>query len=110
MESPDVEILLGMVKELDKELDRYLAGSAQASEAIPHILEMCQQMRDKEISGPVHYWLGAIEHHARQIAKPRNRIREGEQLLASGDFLGIQLLKDIYYLRTQLMSARTTVH
>jgi len=99
-----------MVKDLDKDLDRYLAGSAQASEAIPHILETCRQMREKEISGPVHYWLGAIEHHARQIAKPRNRTREDEHLLASRDFLGIQLLKDIYYLRTQLLSARTTVH
>jgi len=110
MESPDLDVLLGMVKDLDKELDKYLAGSSKPSVAVPHILETCQQMRTKDLSDAVKYWLGAIEHHAAEIANPRQRSGADAHFLASGEFLGIQLLKDIYYLRTQLMTARTSIH
>jgi hypothetical protein len=104
METPDLEFLLGMVKDLDRELDRYLAGTSTPSEAVPHILGTCQRMRTKELGDAVKYWLRAIEHHAAEIANPRKRSGADSDFLASDGFLGIQLLKDIYYLRTQLMN------
>jgi hypothetical protein len=110
MQSPDLDFLLGMVKELDRELDRYLAGTSAPAEAVPHILGACQQMRTKDLSDAVKYWLQAIEHHAAEIANPRPRSGADSDFLASGSFLGIQLLKDIYYLRTQLMNVRSAIH
>jgi len=56
----------------------------------------------------VKYWLGAIEHHAAEIANPRRRSGFDAAFLTSGNFLGLQLLKDIYYLRTQLSGIRKT--
>jgi len=106
MESPDVEVLLDMVKNLDKELDNYLAGSSAPSEAVPHILETCQQMRTKELSGAVKYCLGKIELHAAEMANARQRSGADAGLLTSGEFLGFKLLKDVYYLRTQLNAGR----
>ena len=44
----DLDILLGLVKDLDRALDRHLAGTSQPSETVPCILEICQQMRSKE--------------------------------------------------------------
>jgi len=110
MDSPDLENLLELVKNLDRALDRYLAGATQPSEAVPHILETCQQMRSKELSEAVKYWLGAIEHHAAEITNPRKRSGGDAPFLASGNFLGLALLKDIYYLRTQLIGMRSTGH
>lgn len=110
MDSPDLENLLKLVKNLDRALDRYLAGAAQPSEAVPHILETCQQMRSKELSEAVKYWLGAIEHHAAEITNPRKHSGGDAPFLASGNFLGLALLKDIYYLRTQLIGMRSTGH
>jgi len=110
MESLDLEFLLRMVKELDRELDRYLAGTSAPSEAVPQILGTCEQMRTRDLSDAVKYWLRAIEHHAAEIANPRQRSGGDSEFLASGSFLGIQLLKDIYYLRTQLMTARGPIH
>ncbi len=110
MESPDLEVLLAMITELGRELNEYLAGKSAPGEAIPLILEICQRMRAEEPSSAVKYWLGAIEHHAAEVANPRKRSGGDEHFLASGEFLGIQLLKDIYYLRTQLMNARSAVH
>jgi len=107
MGSPDVEVLLSMVKDLGTALDRYLAGASDASEAIPHILETCQQMRAKQITGPIDYWVGTIERHAAEIANPLEYLGADGRVLSPGEYLGIQLLKDIDYLRTQLMSART---
>jgi hypothetical protein len=110
MDIQEHELLLTMVKDLDKALDRYLAGPDRPSEAVPQILEICQRMRSKELSDAVKYWIGAIEHHAAEIANPRERSGGDSDFLASGGFLGIQLLKDIYYLRTQLMSACSAVN
>jgi hypothetical protein len=111
MESPDVEVLLSMVKDLDTELGRYLAGSTQACEAVPHILDACKQIRAKEIDGPMHYWVGAIEHHARQIGNPRQQSGDdGLPFAADECVLSIQLLQDIYYLRRQLMGGRSSIH
>jgi hypothetical protein len=73
MESPELEELFDLVKTLDKTLDQYLAGAAKPSVAVPHIFETCQQLRSKELSEAVKYWLGAIEHHAAEIANPRRR-------------------------------------
>jgi hypothetical protein len=109
MEGSDLAFLLGMVKNLDRALDQYLAGTSAPSEAIPHILGTCEQMRTKDLSDAVKYWLQAIEHHAAEIANPRKRSGADSDFLASGGFLGIQLLKDIYYLRTQLVSTRSAV-
>ena len=110
MEIVDNEALLGLVKDLDKAVDRYLSGSEQACVAAPQILKTCGQMRELAPTAAVEYWLGAIEHHAREIANPRKREGADAHFLASNGFLGVQLLKDIYYLRTQVMSARAAVH
>lgn len=110
MESQEEQVLLSMVKDLDSALDQYLDGSSKASEAVPHILETCQRLRAREVNSAVKYWIGAIEHHAAELANPRERSGADSDFLASGEYLGIQLLKDIYYLRTQLMSARAAVH
>jgi hypothetical protein len=110
METADTEALLGLVKDLDKVLDRYLSGSDEACIVVPQILKTCEQMRAQAPGAAVKYWLGAIEHHAREIASPRKREGADAHFLASSGFLNVQLLKDIYYLRTQLMSARAAVH
>jgi len=104
MESPDVEVLLGMVKDLDSALDRCSAGSSKPFEAVPHILETCQRMRTKQITALVHYWLGAIEQHARQIGSPSTRLGTVGHFPASDAYWGIRLRKDIHSLRTQLMA------
>jgi len=105
MESLDVEVLLGMVKDLDMALDRCLADGSQDCEAIPRILETCQQMRAKEITGPIHYWLGAIEQHARRIGNPGARSGTDAHFLPSDAYWRIRLRKDIVSLRTQLVNA-----
>ena len=64
----------------------------------------------KELSDAVKYWLGAIEHHAAEITNPRKHSGGDAPFLASGNFLGLALLKDIYYLRTQLISMRGAEH
>lgn len=110
MESPDVEVLLGMVVQLNKALHQFLAGTSQASEAIPHILGTCQQMRANKIPSQVDYWLSTIERHAGEIANSREHLRADGRPLSPGEYLGIQLLKDIYYLRIQLLSARAPAH
>jgi hypothetical protein len=110
MAIPDTEALLGLVKDLDKVLDRYLSGCDEPCVAVPQILKTCEQMRAQEPGAAVKYWLGAIEHHAREIANPRKREGADADFLTSSGFLNIQILKDIYYLRTQLMNARATVH
>lgn len=110
MANPDSEALLGLVKDLDKVLDRYLSGCDEPCVAIPKILKTCEQMRAQAPGAAVEYWLGAIEHHAREIANPRKREGADAHFLTSSGFLNIQILKDIYYLRTQLMNARATVH
>jgi hypothetical protein len=102
--------LLGLVTELDKTLDRYLSGSAAASDVAPKLLETCQRMRARAPGAPAEYWLRAIEHHVKELANPRKREGADAHFLASHGFLGVQLLKDIYYLRTQLMRARAAVH
>jgi hypothetical protein len=66
-------------------------------------------MRAQAPGPAVKYWLGAIEHHAREIASPRKREGADAHFLTSSGFLNVQLLKDVYYLRTQLMNARATV-
>ena len=95
MGSPDVEVLLSMVKDLNKALDRYLGGVSPASEAIPHILETCQQMRANQITSPVDYWVGAIERHAAEIANPLEHLGADGRILSPGEYLNIQLMKDI---------------
>ena len=109
MATRDDEVL-GLVWLLDEVLDRYLSGAAPACDAASQILEACEQMRAMEPSEGAKYWLGAIEHHAAEIANPRERMGEHAPFIASTGFLGIQLLNDIYYLRTQLMSPGNTAH
>ena len=105
MDSLDIEVLLGMVKDLDMALDGCLADATQAQDAIPRILETCRQMRAKEITGPIHYWLGAIEQHARRIGNPGARSGTDAHFLPSDAYWRIRLRKDIYSLRTQLVNA-----
>jgi len=110
MTTPDKDTLLGMVKDLNDILDRYLVGSSKASETAPRLIKTCQQLRAKQINSAARYWLGAIERHAGEIGKSRKRSWDDGNLYASGTFLGIQLLKDIYYLRLQLKQARRSIH
>jgi hypothetical protein len=110
MKSPDEDILLGMVNDLNDTLDRYLVGSCKASETAPRIIKTCQQLRAKEINSAARYWLGAIERHAGEIGKAPKRSWDDGNLYSSGAFLGMQLLKDIYYLRLQLRHRRNTLH
>ncbi len=108
--APEAEILLGMVTDLRRELDRYLTGASLPSDAASHILETCKQMRTREMNGALHYWLGAIEYHARQIGNPPKRSGTDGESRAPGSLLGIQLLKDIDHLRAHLTGARSGVH
>lgn len=110
MQTPDMEVLLAMVTELGRELNQYLAGKSARGEAVPLILDTCERMRAKEPSSAVQYWLGMIERHAAEVANPRKRSGVDGHLLASEEFLGIQLLKDIYFLRAQLMNAGSAIH
>lgn len=110
MTSIDVDVLLKMVGDMDLELDRYLAGSSGPSEAVPRILEACQQMRAMELDAAAQYWLRSIEHHATEIRNPRPRSRSDGALFSSGDLMDSQLLKDIYNLRLQLLNARSSIH
>ena len=110
MQTPEMEVLLAMVTELGRGLNQYLAGKSAPGEAVPLILDTCERMRAKEPSSAVEYWLGVIERHAAEVANPRERSGANGHLLASEEFLGIQLLKDIYYLRTQLLNAGSAIH
>ena len=68
MEPREVELLLALVKDMDKELDRYLADSSSSSETMPQILETRQQMRTKELSDAVTYWLASRGCYSEEIA------------------------------------------
>ncbi|HXZ51300.1 MAG TPA: hypothetical protein VEH51_04800 [Burkholderiales bacterium] len=110
MESADVEVLLDMVQNLNDVLDGYLVGSSKGSDAAPRLIETCRQMRARELNSAAKYWLGAIEKHATEIERSPRRSWEDGQLYSSGAFLGMQLMKDIYYLRLQLMNGRSAIH
>ena len=110
MQSRNFDVLLGLVKDLDRELDKYLADSTSSSQAIPRILDTCQQMRTMELSGAAKYWISAIERHAAEIASPCCRSDGERHFLTSSGYLGTQLLKDIYFLRTRLMNSRDSIH
>jgi len=110
MQSPDAKVLLDLVKDLHEVLDRYLVGSSEASETAPQIIKTCRQLQAKELNSAARYWLGAIERHATEIEKSPKRSWDDGHLYSSGAFLGMQLLKDVYYLRLQLMNGRTSIH
>lgn len=110
MQSPDAKVLLDLVKDLHEVLDRYLVGSSEASETAPQIIKTCRQLQTKELNSAARYWLGAIERHATEIEKSPKRSWDDGHLYSSGAFLGMQLLKDVYYLRLQLMNGRTSIN
>jgi hypothetical protein len=110
VDSPDVELFLNMVKDLDLELDRCLSGVSKPLEAASLILETCQRMRAKELTGPIHYLLGAIEQHARRISNPSKRPETDRRFLGSDTYWSIRLRKDIRALRGQLMGTRNAVN
>lgn len=102
MGSSESDVLLDLVKDMHGEIDRYLSDTASSSDAIPRILDMCREMRTKELSEAANYWLGTLERHAAEIASPRPRPGIETHLLTASVFLGAQTLNDIYILRTQL--------
>ena len=108
MEPHEVDALLGMIKELGRTVDRYLAGKVECAEAVPRIVDACKQMQAKRLTDGPAYWIRALEHHAGEILNPRERSGALAHYLGSGEFLRIQLLKDLYYLRSQLLNARTS--
>jgi hypothetical protein len=102
--------LLDMVKDLNDVLDGYLVGRSKAADAALRLIETCRQMRARELNSAATYWLGAIEKHAGEIERsPRHSWDDG-RLDTSGTFLGMQLMKDIYYLRLQLVNGRGAIH
>lgn len=109
MDSPDVELFLNMVKDLDLELDKCLSGVSKPLEAAALVLETCQRMRAKELTGPIHYLLGAIEQHARRIGNPSKRPETDTRFFGSDTYWSVRLRNDIHALRGQLMSARNAV-
>jgi hypothetical protein len=109
MDSEDVRILLALVKKVDREFDRYLAGGPQPIGAIAEILETCEQMRSRKLDGAIAYLLDPIERCASEIANPRNRSGTDGHFLASSDFLGLRLLKEIYNLHSRLKDANTKI-
>jgi hypothetical protein len=103
MEPPDANGIISMVQDLNKELDSYLSGSSKRAEAVSHILNVCKQIRTKEIDGTVHYWLGIIEQNARRIGNASTRRRTAGYFPASEAYSGIRLRLGIHSLRTQVM-------
>jgi hypothetical protein len=67
-------------------------------------------MRECELNNGAEYWLGAIEQHAAAIRNAPVRSWDDGPLYRSETFLGMQLLKDIYYLRLQLTNGRGSLH
>lgn len=110
MERADIRGLLDMVKDLNDVLDGYLVGRSKAADAALRLIETCRQMRARELNSAAKYWLGAIEKHAAEIERSPKRSWDDGQLYSSGTFLGMQLMKDIYYLRLQLMNGRSAIH
>ena len=102
MESLDTDSLISMVQHLNKELDSYLSGSSKRSEAVSHILNLCMQIRAKEIDGTLDYWLGIIEQNARRIGNASTRRRTAGYFPASKAYSGIRLRLGIHSLRTQV--------
>ena len=102
MEPSDLDALLGLVKNMHEELERYLTNAALSSDVMPRVLDMCKQMRTMELNETAKYWLDVMEHHAIEIMSPRPPLGHEEHLLASSVFLGTQLSKDAYFLRAEL--------
>lgn len=100
MESTELDALLGLMKDLHVEVERYLTDAGSCLDAIPRILDVCTQMRTRELSESANFWLSALERNAGEIFSPRPRPGVERRLLTSSVFLGSQLLKDAYYLRT----------
>ena len=109
MGSCEFDVLLGLVKNLHEELERYLTDTASSPDVVPRILGTCKQLRTMNLSEAAKYWLGAIERHAAQITRSSNRSASEGDLLTSSVFLGTQLLKDVYFLRRRLESRHDSI-
>jgi hypothetical protein len=110
MGSLDVDALLRMVGDMDVELDRYLAGSSNPSEAFPRLLQTCRNMRAMELDSATQHWLGSIEHHVREIRDGRTCCDDNAGLFSSSDMASSKLLQDIYRLRLRLLNVRSSLH
>lgn len=110
MEPSEIDALLGLMQDLHGELDRYLTGTASFSDAIPHILDMCKQMRTKGLSEAAKFWLDAVESHVAEISSPGPGPDSERNLLTLSVFLGTQLLKDVHLLRTELVNGRYSIN
>lgn len=112
MEPRELELLLRMVENLNRELDRYLTESSLPAEAIPQILNICQHMRAKSLDGAIQYWLGAIERHATEISDPQPPSDEIGSLPSPARLLNteLHLLKDIHNLHRLLTHSRGAIH
>lgn len=75
------------------------------------MLEICRQMRAKELDGAMQYWLGTIERHATEIGNPQKASGDGGRLSSSARLLSTQLLmlKDIHNLRILLTNSRSAI-
>jgi hypothetical protein len=112
MDPRELKQLLGMVENLNSELDKYLAESSLPAEAIPHILKFCQHMRAKNLDSAIQYWLGAIERHATEISNPQTPSEEIGSLPSSARLLSteLHLLKDVHNLHILLTHSRGAIH
>jgi hypothetical protein len=112
MASHELKQLLGMVENMNGELDRYLAESSLPAEAIPHILKFCQHMRAKNLDSAIQYWLAAIERHATEISNPQPPSDEIGSLPSSARLLSteLHLMKDLHNLHILLTHSGGAVH
>jgi hypothetical protein len=106
----DADALLVLVKEMSEELSRYLAGSVGPAEAIPRILATCKRLRATELDEGMRYWLGAIERHAAGLGSPRGGSDDERWLFSSSEFLRVHLMRDISFLRLQIVNARSAAN
>jgi hypothetical protein len=112
MEPRQLELLIRMVEDLDRELATYVAKSALPAGAIFHLLKACHQMRMKKLDSTVQYWLEALERHVAEMSNPRTSSEEVGSLSSSARLLSTELhvLKDVHNLCTLLMHSRGTIH
>lgn len=97
------------MKELHVEVERYLTDAGSRLDAVSRILDVCTQMRTKELSESANFWLSALERNAGEISHPRPRPGVERCLLTSSVFLGSQLLKDVYYLRAAKVEKQRSI-
>jgi hypothetical protein len=61
----DFEVLLDLVEDLEREMDRYLTDFSSSSKAIPRIIDTCRRMRTELESA----WLETVTSNQRRAMR-----------------------------------------